>query len=262
MILAKSIMRHITGLGILIFLLLTFRCSKNGDNGSSDTDGTTENDPTIHSVIKKKAFPNSASSSSGPDGSLQLIDRGLSFLTPEEYSAFVRQNFSFQFGWTDAQGRFHDLITSIYGVPLGGVDFDRSLFRDPVPKITTVLVIRWLAWEIASGIVWRDEQTEEKQEGDKVIFSGCLLRSDRPFMVPEDESLSLEEQQEIRHGEVRWQRQLEDLYWRSYSRAPSVEEVTMMREAFVDMYRIQEWAPAAWRGLLYTMLASSEVWYR
>ena len=185
-------------------------------------------------------------------------DRGL-LLAPEQFSDMVEKSLSIRLGWTDDQGRFFDLVKRQLAVPLGGVDFVTSRERNRLPKVQTHLIARRLAWDIAQIIVWREVDPNHPEP--KQIFDHCDIVEDRPFRT-EDNNHSAQVQEQIRAGELRWETQLIDFYWKLLSRPPSQEEITMMKEAFLQVSsEYQGWNPPGWAVILYTLLASSEFWY-
>ena len=188
------------------------------------------------------------------------VNFALTRLSPEEFSGQISKALQYQHGWNDDNGQFFDAIVDLNGVGLGGVDFRQTSIRDTSPKVTTILTVRNLAYNIANNVVERDRSAED-EGGEKVIFTHLTLVEDRP-VVADDYSLPLEQLQALQSGEVRWEAQLTDLYWRIYNRPPAADEMAVMKTAYSDMVAINGYPPNGRRFILYAMLSSMEAWYR
>ena len=176
-------------------------------------------------------------------------------LAPEQMSAQINRSLGFIPGYTDDTGTFHSALTDSYVVGLGGVDFDGAFRRDPVAKVTTLLIARHLAWTTASQAVNDDVAGKH----NPTLFSKCNVRKDRPYQ-PSDDAKSGNERIAIQAGEKSWQAQVEDFYWRLFSRPPTAEEMVKVKEAFLRIYGAQQSTIHAWIGVLYGLLASAEYW--
>ncbi len=151
-----------------------------------------------------------------------------------------------------------DLLTLIYGVPLGGLDFETSSRRDPLTKAQTVLVSRTVSYSFALQIFYKDFQ---RPAGERLIFTSCDINQDRPFGLTGDADLAAPWQEHIKKGEVRWRAQVDDLFWRFLSRPPTENEIGPIKDLFFAALEDQKWTGAGWAGLLYALLASEEFWH-
>jgi hypothetical protein len=164
-------------------------------------------------------------------------------LTPEQISKQIKQALDFDIGWTDQDGRFHDLLVEAYGVPLGGIDFVSAHKRDPIPKVQTLLLVRRIAYDVASAVVWRESKPDATEA---ILFQHCTLTEDYPG---DDED-----------KDARWMAQLEDFYWRLYGRPPTNEEKSLVRSTAMDIMQRENWPPTVWTLTLYALLSSQEFW--
>ena len=236
---------------IFVFSLGINACNQGKDEDSTE-EGATDN-PSTTALPNQTQAPEKTATILGSSG-----DRGL-LLAPEQFSDMIEKSLSLRLGWTDNHGRFFDLVKQQLAVPLGGVDFLTSSQRNHLPKVQTHLIARRLAWEIAQVIVWRE--VDPNHPDPKQIFDHCNIVEDRPFRAS-DANQSSDAQQAIREGELRWENQLNDFYWRLLSRPPSQEEISMMKVAFLQVTaEYNGWNPPGWAIILYTILASSEFWY-
>ncbi|HYX36115.1 MAG TPA: hypothetical protein VE954_23690 [Oligoflexus sp.] len=164
-------------------------------------------------------------------------------LTPEQISKQIKQALDFDIGWTDPDGRFHDLLIEAYGVPLGGIDFVSTHKRDPIPKVQTLLLVRRIAYDVASAVVWREAKPDAT---GPILFQHCSVTEDYPGEDADKDN--------------RWMTQLEDFYWRFYSRPPTEAEKTLVRATAIDIMQREKWPPTVWTLTLYALLSSQEFW--
>lgn len=165
-------------------------------------------------------------------------------LTPEQISKQIKQALEFDIGWTDGEGRFHDLLVEGYGVPLGGIDFVSAHKRDPVPKVQTLLLVRRIAYDVASAVVWRESKPDAT---GPILFQHCHLTEDYPGDDDEEK-------------DARWMTQLEDFYWRLYGRPPTETEKTLVRSTAIEIMQREGWPPTVWTLILYALISSQEFW--
>jgi hypothetical protein len=181
-------------------------------------------------------------------------------LTPEEFANFVESALQYRNGWTDPFGYFHENIVTNLVEPLGGVDFHRVHVRDPLPKVTSILAVRNLAYDIANAIVSRDTAVDlEQAPGPKKIFLDADLRIDRPWNGVKEE---WEDATQRAAMHAKWEKQLGEIYILVYGRKAEPDEVQMAAEFFIDFHKTDQWPANAWTAFLYALLASGEVWYR
>lgn len=155
-------------------------------------------------------------------------------------------------------GQTIDYFTVMFGVPLGGVDFQTVTTRDPSTKAQTLLVGRVVSSQFASWTFW----DELINPGSRVVFTKCDLEHDRPYGAAGDESLPAAQQDDIKNGEVAWNAQLDDLYWRLFSRPPTAVERAAVKATFLSVYEIeQHYPPAAWIAVYYALLSTEEFWH-
>lgn len=178
-------------------------------------------------------------------------------LTPEQYSNMLFQGLEIRLGW-EYEGRFYDVITNQLAVGLGGVDFVSSRFRDRLPKVQTQLILRRLAWNAASLVVWRE--VDPNHEDPTKLFVYCDINEDRPQTA--GDSVGSSQWREARlESEKKWILQLEDLYWRIFTRPPSSEEIEILKENFLQVFELNDgWPAPGWTVIIYAMLSSSEFW--
>ncbi len=165
-------------------------------------------------------------------------------LTPEQISKQIKQSLEFDIGWTDQEGRFHDLLVEAYGVPLGGIDFVSAHKRDPIPKVQTLLLVRRIAYDVASAVVWRESKPDSS---GTILFHHCNVTEDHPSDDDEEK-------------DARWLAQLDDFYWRLFGRPPTAEERSLVRAAAMDIMQREGWPPTVWTLTLYALLSSQEFW--
>lgn len=182
----------------------------------------------------------------------------LTRITPESMSLnkATALNYSTTYA-SEYSGQTHDYFVDLFGVGLGGVDYRSVLRRDPRTRAQTLLIARLIAWSVA-----RDSVGSELGMGSssRVIFSKCVLETDRPF-ISADASQNAVNQQNIRAGELRWIEQVKELFWRLYSRPITNNEMIAVRLAFVASYGEQQSAPLAWIAILYAMISAEEFWH-
>ncbi|WP_141736136.1 hypothetical protein [Oligoflexus tunisiensis] len=164
-------------------------------------------------------------------------------LTPEQISNQIKQALELDLGWTDPDGRFHDLIVEAYGVPLGGIDFVSAHKRDPIPKVQTLLLVRRIAYDVAAAVVWREAKPDAT---GPILFQHCQLTEDYPG---DDEDKN-----------ERWMTQLEDFYWRLYGRPPTETEKSLVRATAIEIMQREQWPPTVWTLTLYALLSAQEFW--
>jgi hypothetical protein len=164
-------------------------------------------------------------------------------LTPEQISKQIKLALELDIGWTDQDGRFHDLLVEAYGVPLGGIDFVSAHKRDPIPKVQTLLLVRRIAYDVAAAVVWRETKPDA---AGTILFQHCNVTEDYPG---EDEDKN-----------ARWMAQLEDFYWRLYGRPPTEDEKSLVRSTAIDIMQREKWPPTVWTLTLYALLSSQEFW--
>lgn len=175
-------------------------------------------------------------------------------LTPEQISQQIRYALDFQYGWTDAQGRFHDTIVEQLTGPLGGIDFTTTQKRDSNTKVQTLLIIRRIAYDIAATVVRREANPDNKPKSP-ILFKHCDLATDRPMMSGDVGNAAFAEERE-----QRWRAQLEFFYWRFFARAPEAEEVNAMKNMVISVLQTEQWPPSGWVTVLYVLLSSAEFW--
>jgi hypothetical protein len=178
----------------------------------------------------------------GPTGYLELEGEVVR-LTPEQISRHLERTF----GWTqrssNVNGIESDYLIEGVGVALGGIDYKLASNRDPFPRTQTVLISRMLAWQVAVDVVL--SHADPARSPKIRIFDRVDIDKDRP----EGESAG------------RWDAQLDDLYWRMFSRAPSPEERLACRNAFlILMDRHEHNTVVAWIGVLYALISTMEFW--
>jgi hypothetical protein len=181
----------------------------------------------------------------------------LTRLTPEQFSHFITNGLGYEFSYTDpATNRKIDLINVIYGVSLGGIDFTSVSKRDLSIKAQTLLATRLVSWEMSRASVYVDLG---RAENDRLLFTECKLETDRPF-VDSDLNESPEAQQSIRDGEIRWEKQVESLFWRLYSRPATSVEINAVKTAFITSMNSEGYLPTTWLTVIYAMMSSQEFW--
>ena len=149
-------------------------------------------------------------------------------------------------------------MLKLLSIPLGGVDFLASSIRERLPKVQTQLVIRMIAWQTASFIVWREGS--EDHPDPKTIFTHCNINEDRPYQT-QDEERGAVWASLVRQGETRWTNQLNEIYWRLLSRPARKEELSIIKKSFLQaMTDYNGWVAGAWIPVLFAILSSTEFW--
>jgi hypothetical protein len=177
-------------------------------------------------------------------------------LTPEQVSNQIQSALEFEYGWRDQNDEFYDVITNQFAVPLGGIDFITAAKRDDATKVQTLLIVRRIAWDVASGVVWREANPDTNEV---ILFTACDLTVDRPIL-PHEESLPESDREALLTMEERWRAQLELFYWRLFSRPPSEEELSLIRATAIDIMLKEGWPPTMWTMILYSLLSTQEFW--
>jgi len=188
----------------------------------------------------------------------------LSRSTPEQLSNNIVLALNYGAGpdelrfYSEDSGQTHDYLQMLFGVPLGGIDFETSSIRDRSTKAQTLLVARVIAMELTQAALYKEYL---KPAGSKVVFSKCNINEDRPFRDSDNNSPA-NVQNSIKEGEVRWLEQVEELFYRFYQRPPTTEEVAAVKSAFLIAADAEGYILAGWVSVVYAMLASQEFWHQ
>jgi hypothetical protein len=189
---------------------------------------------------------------------------GLTRVTPEQLSNNIVAALNYgaepnELRWNDDHsGQTHDYLQLLFGVALGGVDFETAAIRDPTTKAQTLLVSRVIAIQLAGAGIWKDWQ---KPAGSRVIFNKCDMSADRPFRSSDNE-LPAAAQADVRAGEERWTTQVEELFYRFYSRPPTAPEIAAVKTAFNEGMDAEGYPLAGWIPVVYALMASQEFWHQ
>lgn len=210
------------------------QCPKDNSDGGSSEESTL-------TVAANGSDPSSKPPPSTFVSTTTVEDSGLGLtrLTPEQVSNHIYQALGYRLQATGTFLVTLDVIVESYGVPLGGIDHDTVFSRDRESKVQTMLVARTLAWQIAVLVV-----NQEAAGTTTNVFTRCNVHTDEPGGG----------------SEAAWLAQIDELYWRLYGRTPAAEEVTALKTAFTTLAAQEASRPAAWQGILYSMLASAEFW--
>jgi len=192
-----------------------------------------------------KAIPPSVNAGLPPasaTGYLELDGEAVR-LTPEQISQHLERTFGHTRRYQSGAGYTIDALVSNLGVALGGIDYMLASNRDPFPRTQTVLISRMLAWEVAVEVVLN--HADSMRSPKLRIFDKVDLDRDRPDGA----------------GAERWEAQLEDLYWRMFSRAPTAHEALACRNAFIIlMEKHGNNTVVAWIGVVYALISTVEFW--
>jgi hypothetical protein len=196
----------------------------------------------------------------------ETLDPGfaLSRITPEQLSNNIALALNYGAGpnelrfYNEDSGQTHDYLQMLFGVPLGGIDFETSSTRDPSTKAQTLLVSRVVAMELTQAALYKEWL---KPAGSKVVFSKCDINADRPFR-DDDKSQPVNVQNDTKAGEERWKDQVEDLFFRFYQRPATEEEVDAIKTAFLAASDAEGYILAGWVPVVYAMLSSQEFWHQ
>ncbi len=187
----------------------------------------------------------------------------LTRVTPEQLSNNLIATVNFggdanEFRYDDQYaGQTIDYLQILFGVPLGGVDFETATKRDLSTKAQTLLVSRVVASEIAAAATWKEWN---KAANARVLFTQCDMGVDRPFMDA-DASQSQTDQDAVHAGEARWNKQVDEFFWRFYSRPPSDAERGAVKTAFLEALKNEGYPQAGWITVLYALLSTEEFWH-
>jgi hypothetical protein len=188
----------------------------------------------------------------------------LSRSTPEQLSNNIILALNYGNGtdelrfYNEDSGQTHDYLQILFGVALGGIDFETSSIRDRSTKAQTLLVSRVVAMELTRGALYKEYL---KPAGEKVVFSKCDMNTDRPFRSA-DLTSPINVQSNIKAGEVRWGEQVEELFYRFYQRPPTTDEVEAVKVAFLAAADAEGYVLAGWVAVFYAMLSSQEFWHQ
>jgi hypothetical protein len=180
------------------------------------------------------------------------INKPLGLITPEQFAG----NVASALGYDDPEAL--DAILRDKAVALGGVDFRAAQRRSRTPTGQAQLTIRRLAWDIARAVVDRDVLRRTQNEPART-FLLANITVDRPEL-DDDRHLPPEAQIAVKDSNRRYHAQIEDLYWRLLSRAPKDEERAIMNDLFLAVLKQESSTIAAWKAVLYALLASMEYW--
>lgn len=188
----------------------------------------------------------------------------LARVTPEQLSNNLVTAVNFgaepdELRWQDDNsGQTHDYLQLLFGVPLGGIDFETASVRDPSTKAQTLLVSRLVAMQITQMSLGKEWN---KTAANRVVFNRCDFNADRPFRDA-DKNTSLAVQNAIKAGEARWNEQVEELFFRFFARPPNTTEVTAIRTAFLAGMDAEGYPLAGWVPVIYALIASQEFWHQ
>lgn len=189
----------------------------------------------------------------------------LSRMTPEQVSNNFAINGNYGAGPGEfrsvnaATGQTFDYLLFLYGVPLGGIDFVNASVRDPSTKAQTLLIARNIAWSLGQAVVWKEFNLDAE---DRVVFTATDLRRDRPYYSEWDDWRSSDaDRSEIARLEETWLSQVEELWWRFYSRPPTEVESEAVRTMFVAAMAEEGYPAAGWVALLYAIFSTQEFWH-
>ena len=175
-------------------------------------------------------------------------------MTPEQASNAIQQALGLTLSAKSSDGAASDQFRTTFNIALGGVDFAPTRVRDPLAKVQTVLVARTLAYRAASQLI-AAETNLVKAGQPAAIFTKCDIRTDRPALPGETTPAA-------QKSEEHWSSQLDDLYWRIYSRAPSPPERQQIHDSFLKIYRSENNSVfRAWVATIYVLLSTSEFWH-
>jgi hypothetical protein len=232
-----------------------------GQCKSDDADDTTSSTP---SAVVGGTQTTGSDNPVAPTEEINEVVHGSGFaltrITPEQLSKnLIRTtNFGTEFQYADPNaGQTLDYLQMLFGVPLGGIDFVTAARRDPSTKAQTLLVSRVIAWQYANIAIWKEWNLAANA---RVVFTECNMGEDRPFQ-DDDADLPAHIQSDIKEGEERWSAQVDALFWRAYSRAPTAAEKAAVKTAFLDAYNSEGYPQAAWIVVLYAILSSQEFWH-
>jgi hypothetical protein len=181
----------------------------------------------------------------------------LTRITPEQLSLFVQKALGLETTfYNDYLHEKMDYLQLLYGVSLGGIDFVNTAKRDKSTKAQTLLVARVVAWTVTRESVFTDLN---RAQNDRKLFTECDMAVDRPVLNSEA-SLPTSVLMTLQESEFRWKAQVENLYWRFFSRPPRDEEVSAVRQAFLTSYAAENSVPAAWTAVVYALVSVQEFW--
>ncbi len=220
--------------------------SSGGSGSPSETVATTPPAPPAGGA---PSAPPAARSPSTPPASAPPTFALSQRLTPEQISNQLNSATGYRFGFElEEHNLFFDLILTLFNTPLGGVDFTTSSFRDPLTKVQTVLTVRTIAWTFAKMVMYNETS---KATADRLLFTHT-----EPL-----EEIPLEG-----YGIEKWNAQIDDIYWRFFSRPITDAERTAISNSFMairDSYsQLPGWQQnfMAWAGILYSLFSTTEFW--
>ena len=135
--------------------------------------------------------------------------------------------------------RERDSLIDQFGVALGGVDFLTTESRDFLTRGHTILVAKVIAWRAARDIV----EYDLNNPGSTALFNTCDVSS-------------------TESSQSCFKDQIEDIFWRIFSRPPSSEEHAKLK-SFFSAVKTQESGSSskAWMAVLYALMATMEFWH-
>ncbi len=186
-------------------------------------------------------------------------------LTPEQISNRIFDSFGHRRSFLD-DGFVYDEVVDGYGVILGGINYGSVHRRNQTVKVSTILAAHAVAWLTATDIVFRDFRHADDGHG-WLLFTDCNPEWDTPKPLIAGTNPGGENEERA----ARWHKQLESLFWRAFSRAPTEREAyiygVVFHQATVSEINIQKGEKdyehafiRGWIAVLYTMLSSVEFW--
>ena len=188
----------------------------------------------------------------------------LTRLTPEQLANSLNSAVNFGSGTgeyffsLEGTGQSLSYIQFLYGVPLGGIDFETTSIRDNSTKAQTLLVSRVIAIQYAMASMGKEYN---KPDGTKEVFVFANMNVDRPFRDA-DLSAPASTQAAIRQGEAKWDLQLDDFFYRFYSRKPEPIERNAAKATFLEAMDSEGYVAAGWISVIYALISSQEFWHQ
>ncbi len=231
---------------VLIGVLLISACQKKKSGGGSEEPSIVPNSEIPRSPHQSIEHGEDPTVPEAPTEEVEELIEGEGFpltrVSPEQLSKNLKAVLGLEYsGFDNYAGQRIDYLLSLYGVALGGIDFNTVSRRDSSTKAQTLLVARVIAWTMAAGSFYTDIA---KDASRRYLFTACDPWSELPGSPGEDQ----------------WHKQIEEFFWRFYARPPTDEELSAVKETFLIALDHEPNPAGAWIAILYALISSQEFW--
>jgi hypothetical protein len=195
--------------------------------------------------------------------------QALARFEPQQVSNTFLLSSGYREGYNNTEGIFQDQILTKRGGPLGGIDTNSMRDKQRDDKIQVLLTTRDMAAKAAWSLtgIWKDEDNQGLFKGGCRPVEAC-----RPFIEEVDGSKAEDKKLLVRTWEKNWHAQLENVYYRLYSRPPTESEIALAKSVFIKIFLNEKKTDVAdlweghlsrrsWSGIIFGLMSSTEFWH-